>query len=87
VVRALLAQRTNHLTATRIAVWLGRVLAVLAAIAALVWLGGNLVLLLIAAFVLVAGRQEEKLAEQRSAHAPRSEVTSPAVTGDVPSSL
>jgi hypothetical protein len=88
VVRALLAQHLSHLTATRIAVWLGRVLAVGAAIAALLWLGGSLLVLLIAVFVLVAGRQEEKLAEQREASlAARGELGTPAAHRDLPSSL
>jgi stage IV sporulation protein FB len=87
VVRALLAQRLSYLTATRIAVWLGRVLAVGAAIAALIWLGGSLLVLLIAVFVLLAGRQEERLAEQRAAITSQREVTSPSVQDDVPSPL
>jgi stage IV sporulation protein FB len=88
VVRALLAQRMSHLAATRIAVWLGRVVAVGAAVAALIWLQGSLLVLLIAVFVLVAGRQEEKLAEQREASlAARGELGDPAAHRDLQSSL
>lgn len=66
VLRGLLELRRDHLTATRIAVKVGRTLAVLGAIAALVWLDSNGTVLVISGFIYIMAGNELRMAEMKA---------------------
>jgi Zn-dependent protease len=68
VLRSLIAMRTSHLRATEIAARIGRLMALLFFVAALVY--GQFMLALIALFVVVAGTAELMEARRRAAGPP-----------------
>ena len=65
ILRALLAMSTSYVQATRIAVFVGRIMAVLFAIWG-IWGNGSILMLLIAFFVYVGGGSEREAVESRA---------------------
>lgn len=65
ILRALLAMSTSYVQATRIAVFVGRIMAVLFAIWG-IWGNGSILMLLIAFFVYIGGGSEREAVESRA---------------------